>query len=147
MSEAKQFGIVLTEQFRIFPLVVVSTTTHVGVPSKGVPVIDEFILGRFLNGELEDIAIQSSDLSTQNQLKTILYSDAVEAEKRAADYFAAPPQLQRFHDGVRERLVPIYAVDEQDWEGRLVTLECVPRGGLPVAQSIPVSETDGVGAI
>ncbi|WP_448227508.1 hypothetical protein [Pseudoxanthomonas mexicana] len=122
----------VTEDFKVVPLVVVSTTTHVGVPVNDIPVIDSLILNRFLIGELEDVAVNLGDLSVHKRVKTVLYTTAQEAEDRASRYFSSPPQLDRFFKGIRERSVPIFAATDDDWDGRLVTLECVPAGGLPL---------------
>lgn len=134
VADLKRWDIDLPEDFKVTPLIVVSTSTHVGISAKGIPVIDEFILGRFLAGELDDVAIHGRDFTFQKRLKTIFYSNVQEAEAKAAEYFASPPQLQRFLKGVRRRVVPLHAIDEQDWEGRILTLECVLDGGLPIAQ-------------
>jgi len=137
--DVKRFGMHLTNGFKVVPLVVVSTSTHVGIPAKEVPVIDEHILGRFLDGELEDIAYQPQTPSSSKRSKTLFYSNAIEAEVYAPTYFASPPQIQRFIDGVRERVVPIFAISENDWEGRFVTLECVAGGGPLSIQGRPSS--------
>jgi hypothetical protein len=132
MADVRRLGMDLTEGFKVVPLVVVSTSTHVGVLAKEVSVIDEHILGRFLEGELEDIAYQPMAPSSSKLYKTVFYSNATEAEERAQAYFASPPQLKRFIDGVRGRVVPIYATNESDWPGYVVTMECV-AGGVPLS--------------
>lgn len=132
MADVKRLGMDLTEGFKIVPLVVVSTSTHVGIPAKEVSVIDEYILGRFLDGELEDIAYQPMAPSSSKRSKTIFYSTAAEAEERAQAYFGSPPQMKRFIDGIRGRVVPIYAANESDWPGYIVTMECV-AGGVPLS--------------
>lgn len=132
IADVKRFGMTLTEDFKVTPLVIVSTTTHVGIDAMTVPVIDEFILGRFLDGELDDIAYQSGDPASSKRFKTHFYFNAAEAEQRAPGYFASPPQMKRFIDGVRGRVVPIYAANESDWTGWIVTMECL-AGGVPLS--------------
>ena len=127
VADVARFGTKLSEHFKVVPLVVVSTSTHVGVPAKGVPIVDEFILGKFLEGELEDAGLDMSNLAVVKRIKRVFYSDVGEAEARVADYLAAPPQVQRLRDGVKVRLVPLHAISETDWEGLVLTLECVPR--------------------
>lgn len=127
-----RFGIYLADDFKVVPLIVVSTSTHVGIAALNVPVIDELILGRYLDGELEDIAYQVGDPDSSKRIKTIFYSNPAEAEERAPQYFASPPQLQRFIDGVRGRIVPIYAANDADWSAYIVMMECV-AGGVPLA--------------
>jgi hypothetical protein len=122
-----QLGVELDPNFKVVPLIVVSTSTHVGVPAKGVPVVDEYILGKFLEGELEDAGVDMRNMEVIERVKQVFYSDFGEAEARVADYLAAPPQVQRLRDGVRARLVPLYAIDENDWEGLVLTMECVPK--------------------
>lgn len=132
IEDARRLGMELTEDFKVNPLVIVSTSTHVGIAALNVPVIDEFILCRFLDGELEDIAYLPGDPASSKRFKTRFYSNAAEAEERAPGYFASPPQMKRFIDGVRGRVVPIYAVNESDWAGRTVTIDCV-AGGVPLS--------------
>lgn len=125
----RRFGIIVPNTFKVVPLVVVSTSTHVGVPAKGVSVIDEYILERFLAGELEDVAVQTERLDFLKRVKTLFYVDAVEAEARVAEYFAEPPQMGRFKRGVGAELTPMPPVDENDWEGAVVSLYCRPKEG------------------
>lgn len=123
----EQLGIRLDHDFEVLPLIVVSTSTHVGVPAKGVPVVDEYILGKFLDGELEDVGVDMRKVEVIDRIKRVFYSDSGEAEARVADYLASPPQVQRLRDGIRARLVPLYAIDENDWEALVLTMECVPK--------------------
>jgi hypothetical protein len=132
VSDVKRFGIDLTPDFSVLPLVVVSTSTHVGVPANGVPVIDEYILEKFLEGELEDVAITGNDFEIQKTVKTIFYTSAADAQAKAPQYFAAPPQVKRLLNGLKARVVPLHAINEHDWEGFVITLECVfSQGDVP----------------
>ncbi len=129
-EDVRSLGMALADNFKVEPLVIVSTTTHVGVPATTVSVIDEFILGRFLDGHIEDVAYHPADPASSQTLKTTFYSTAAEAEDRAPHYFASPPQLHRFLQGLRGRVVPIYATNAEDWAGHFVTLDCVAGGAL-----------------
>lgn len=140
VADVRRFGMRLADDFKVRPLVIVSTSTHVGIPALSVPVIDEFILGRFLDGELEDFAYQPNDPDASQRFKKLFYSNAIEAEERAPDYFASPPQMQRFIEGVRGRVVPIYAASDTDWVGRIVTMECV-AGGFPLSLKDQMTST------
>lgn len=132
VADVKRFGIDLSQDFDVLPLVIVSTSTHVGVPADGVPVIDEYILEKFLEGELEDVAVTGNDFEIKNRVKTIFYTDLADAEAKAPQYFASPPQVQRLIDGVTARVIPLHAIDENDWTGLVVTLECSPtQEGMP----------------
>jgi hypothetical protein len=124
--DVKRFGIDLPQDFQVIPLVIVSTSTHVGIASKGVAVIDELILERFINGEIEDQIIEGHDFAVQKRIKTLFYSDATEAQAKAQHYFSSPPQLKRFLNGMVNRIIPIHSINEQDWEGYFMTLDCLP---------------------
>jgi hypothetical protein len=128
-ADARRFGIELPQNFKVFPFVVVSTSTHVGIPANGVPVVDKYILERFLFGELEDALVQGEDLKIQERIKNSFYSNVAEAEEVAPAYFSAPPQVQRLLDGMRLHSTPIYALDEQDWEGCVEQFDCQPLQG------------------
>lgn len=136
VADAKRFGIDLPQDFNVISLVVVSTSTHVGVPVQGVPVIDEYILEKFLEGELEDVAVTGDDFEILKKVKTAFYTDMADAQAKAPQYFASPPQIQRLVNGIVVRIVPLYAINEQDWEGLVLTLECVPsQGSVPDAST------------
>lgn len=134
VASMQRFGFDLPLDFAAVPLVVVSTSTHVGVAVNEVPVVDEYILGRFFEGELEDVAVSGDSYEIQKTLKTVFYSSAEEAQTRAPEYFLKPPQTKRFIEGVRERLVPLHAVSANDWTGLVMTLECVPSPSGRVQQ-------------
>ncbi len=131
VADVRRFGIDLPQDFSIVRFVVVSSATHVGIPADGVPVVDEYILEKFLEGELDDVAVRGIDLEVQELVKTIFYTDLADAQAKAPQYFAQPPQVKRLLEGVVARIVPMHAIDEQDWQGVVVTLACEPRrGGL-----------------
>jgi hypothetical protein len=126
VTSVARLGIKLDEDFEVVPLAVVSTSTHVGIPAKGVPVVDKYILAKYLEGELEDECIDILHLAVAQRIKQVFYSDVAEAEARVVAYLAAPPQVQKLRDGVKVRFVPLHAISESDWEGLVLTLECVP---------------------
>ncbi|MCX2918730.1 hypothetical protein ORK51_00845 [Stenotrophomonas rhizophila] len=132
VADMARAGIKLSDDFKIHSLVIISTATHVGLAAMGIPVVDEFILGRYLAGELEDVAFQPSDPSSSKVFETVFYSTATEAEERAPAYFARPQQMQRFLAGVKGRVVPVPAASAEDWSGFFHTVECV-AGGVPIA--------------
>lgn len=136
IADIKKHGVDLPQDFKVIPLVVVSTTAHVGVPANGVPVVDEYILSRFLDGELEDVAIMGRSLAIKKTLKTVFYSDVGEAEARLAQYFSDPPQVRRLKAGVKGRMVPFHGIDDNDWQGMVFTLECVPTDPERAVQDV-----------
>ncbi len=138
VQDVIRFDLDLPKDFKVLPLVVISTSTHVGVSALGVPVIDIYILEKFLEGELEDVAVTGGDFAIQKTLKKIFYSDLADAEAKAPSYFASPPQVQHLVDGVVKRAVPLYPINEQDWTGLVIALDCVPskRYGLENAPGV-----------
>lgn len=127
VKDLTRFGITVPENFSVTPLIVVSTGTHVGVPANGVPVIDQYILAKFLEGELEHAAVSGPNFAIEQRTKDVFYTDIVDAEAKAPMYFASPPQVKRLIDGLCGRIVPIHAIGENDWEGFVISVECRPR--------------------
>ncbi|MDO8039199.1 hypothetical protein [Janthinobacterium sp. SUN137] len=129
VDSMRKFGWDISANFEVISLVITSSSSHVGFESQGVPVIDELILGRFFDGCIENVALAGDGLKVVKKINTIFYSTVEEAEKIATQYFKSPPQLERFFKGVQPRIVPIYPVDKDDWEGLISSFECFPLGG------------------
>ncbi|MBG0862629.1 hypothetical protein [Burkholderia sp. 9779_493] len=127
IKDVNRFGIKLPNDFRIFPLIVVSTSTHVGVPADGIAVIDEYIFSKFFEGQLEHAAVGGPHLAIQKIIKDIFYTDVDDAESKASIYFNSPPQLQHLINGLCARIVPLHAIGENDWEGYILTIDCNPH--------------------
>ena len=123
ITEMKQFGWCLSPEFRVYPLVAVSTIAHVGVSWNGVPVVDEFVLCRFFAGGYEDVGLDTGDFSVAQRIHRPFYANAAEAETGAARYFEQPPQLQQYADALQLREVPLYAVSADDWSGLMIDFE------------------------
>ena len=119
-TDMKQFGWNLPQTFQVYPLVAVSTVAHVGVPLRGVPVVDEFVLSRFFAGGYEKVGLVGGDFSIRETIFHPFYSSAAEAEEIAASYFKNPPQLQQYSDALQLRPVPLHPVTEDDWSGILM---------------------------
>jgi hypothetical protein len=125
--QVSPFGLELTNDFDVVPLVVLSTTAHVGVPAAGVPVIDILILSRFLDGYIETVAVTGEERTVARQHETYLYADAGHAEAIAPSYFERPPQIVPYAAGVQPRVVPLHPAGPNDWAGSIVVLDCTPN--------------------
>jgi len=123
IADMKPFGWDLPPEFRVYPLVAVSTVAHVGVSWDGVPVVDELVLDRFFAGGYEYAALDTSDLSIVRTIRRPFYANAAEAEAGAALYFEQPPQLQQYSEALQPRTIPMYAVSDDDWGGLMVDFE------------------------
>lgn len=142
VADIKQrFGFELPADFSVLPFIIVSTATHVGVPAKGVPVVDEYILGRYLDGELDDVAVQGVDFEILKTMKNVFYTNVFEAEARAAQYLTSPPQMQRLIKGVKGRGVPLPAISQGDWEGLVAEMQCRPTELATPQLENPPSDT------
>lgn len=131
VADARRLGMNLPIDFKVVHFVVVSSATHVGISADGVPVVDEYILDKFIEGELEDIAFEYNQLRVHERVKTIFYTDVADAQAKAPQYFARPPQVERLLEGLKARMVPIHKVADDDWRGLVLTVTCTPtRGGL-----------------
>lgn len=120
-------GIELPEKFRILPIVILNGSIHSGFEVDGVPVVDLYILNVFFSGELIDMARQYADGHIEHVKKRVLYSDADEASRIAAEYFSAPPQMEFVLSGMKKRWVPIAKVSDNDWAGMYLAFECSPQ--------------------
>lgn len=122
IKEMKHFGWDLPDDFKVHPLVAVSTVAHVGVPFEDVAVVDEHVLRGFFQGGNGVVGL-NQEMYIVDETRQAYYSDAGEAEACAAEYFAHPPQLQKYADALQPRLVHVYAVAKGDWHGEVVDLE------------------------
>lgn len=125
IEDVKRFGWTLPADFRIYPLVAVSTWAHVGVSASNVPVIDELVLQRFFAGKFTRLGLQFADMSVEQEIDEVFYASAEEAEATVALYFEAPPQLQQYTKNLVLTTVPLYAVSDTDWYGE--TLDFTQR--------------------
>lgn len=119
IGEMKRFGWTLPSDFRIYPLIAVSTWAHVGVVVDSVPVVDELVFQRFFAGKYSRVVLQA-DMTVAERIEKVLYESAEEAEFTAARYFEAPPQLKQYSDNLKLRKFPLYAVADDDWYGAMV---------------------------
>ena len=117
IDSMKGFGWDLAEDFVAHPLIVVSTVAHVGVSCNGVPVVDELVLERFFAGSFEKVGVDTKDFSVVERVRYPFYATANEAESVAATYFASPPQLKQYLEGLTLTQTPVYAVSDEDWGG------------------------------
>lgn len=123
IADMKQFGWHLAPEFRVYPLVAVSTVAHVGVSWDGVPVVDELVLERFFAGGYEDVGLDTNDFSVALRIHRPFYANAAEAEAGAPLYFEQPPQLQQYSKALQLRSVPMYSVSADDWYGFMFDFE------------------------
>lgn len=117
IDSMKVFGWDLAEDFVAHPLIVVSTVAHVGVSCDGVPVVDELVVERFFAGSFEKVGVDTKDFSIVKRVRYPFYATANEAESVAATYFASPPQLRQYLEGLTLTKTPVYAVSDEDWGG------------------------------
>ena len=118
----KKFEWNLPSDFSIFPLVAVSTIAHAGIPWDGVPVVDERILASFFSGGFQDALFSTMTFNVRNRAVRLFYRDAAEAEKISNTYFLSPPHLQKYHEQLSERTVPIYKISSDDWGGHIMDI-------------------------
>lgn len=120
IEELKKFGWTLPIDFRIYPMIAVSTWAHVGIPVNNVPVVDELVIQRFFDGKYRRVGLCTEKLSTKHSIEEAFYESATEAERTAAHYFSAPPQLKQYIDNLVLRKFRLYAFSEDDWEGEML---------------------------
>lgn len=123
IADMKQFDWDLPLEFHVHPLVAVNTVAHVGVPLNGVAIVDELVLDKFFQGGYDDVGLDCGDFSVLQRIHRPFYSNAAEAEARAALYFEHPPQLAQYIDALQLREVPMHAVTKHDWSGSMLDFE------------------------
>lgn len=117
-------GIHISPAFKILPIVVLNGSIYAGFEVDNVPIIDEYILNVFFQGELVDFALRHSNGNIEHIKKRIIYSSYEDAAKAAPEYFRSPPQMKAFWEGIKQRWVPIPDITEKDWKGIYLTFEC-----------------------
>lgn len=117
-------GIQVPQDFKILPIVILSGSIHAGFEVDDVPIVDEYILNVFFQGELIDFALRHSNGNMEHIKKRIIYTSYNDAAKIAPAYFRSPPQMEAFVKGIKPRWIPIVNISEKDWEGIYLTFEC-----------------------
>lgn len=122
-----QLGLELPENFSVLPVVILNSAIHCGIAVDGVPIVDEYILGVFFRGEFVEIAVDEAESEFRTVRKRVLYSSAEEASNVLAGFLSAPPQMEPLLAGLNRRWVPVPAINEADWSGLFLALDCVPN--------------------
>lgn len=127
-----QLNFELPEDFSIQPVVILNSAIHCGTAIDGVPIIDEHILSVFFRGKFVEIGISEGEAFRPIR-ERVLYTSAAEASRVLAQFFLSPPQMQPLIAGLRPRWVPVPAVNDTDWSGLFLALDCVPNLDPPTA--------------
>lgn len=124
-TRMQQVGLTLPTEFEVQPLVILNSAMHSGMPVECVPVVDEHILGVFLRGHMDEVAIRSPARGFQALRKKVFYTSLAEATKVLPKFLARPAQLEPLLAGLTHRWVQIPPVSEGDWTGLYSTLDCI----------------------
>jgi len=126
-----QLGLELPEKFSVLPVVIMNSAMHCGIAVDSVPIVDEYILGVFFRGEFVEVAVSDANGSIRPVRKRFLYTSPEEASQTLEDYLLSPPQIEPLLAGLDRRWVPVPAVNEEDWAGLFLALDCIPRVAPP----------------
>lgn len=119
-------GVVVSENFRVLPIVILNSAIHAGIEVDGVCIADMHILKIFFDGELVDIAMQDRHGEMKHLKKRVFYVDSKGASEVAEQYFRSPPQMEALKLGLRRSMIPILPLNEGDWVGAQNVFECMP---------------------
>lgn len=124
-TRMQQVGLTLPTEFEVQPLVILNSAMHSGIPVEGVPVVDEYILGVFLRGYMDEVAIRNPSRGFQTVKKKVFYTSLAEATEVLPSFLTCPAQLEPLLAGLTHRWVQIPPVSEGDWTGLYSTLDCI----------------------
>lgn len=143
-TRMRQVGVTLPQEFEVQPLVILNSAMHSGMPVECVPVVDEHILGVFLRGHMDEVAIRGSAGGFQALKKKVFYTSLVEATELLPGFLARPVQLEPLLAGLTPRWVQIPPVSEGDWTGLYSTLDCIIKmPGAPDEGEVPAAAASG----
>lgn len=129
-ARAAQVGLDLPEEYEVLPIVVLNAPFHAGIAVDDVPVVDEYILGVFFRGELVQVAVKDPGAGFNPIRKRVLYGSAEEGALALRAVMMAPPQMEPLLAGVSRQWVPFLPVNEEDWTGAYLALDCRPNVDL-----------------
>ncbi len=98
------------------PAVLTNQSLGVGFPIDGVPIVDDLILTRYLDGKWET-GVVFADGQKKSVAKTVqFYESEDEASEKIGDYLSNPPQINFLTQYVQPRAFPIPKNDDSDNE-------------------------------
>jgi hypothetical protein len=114
---------IMHSDIRLIPFIFTNHPYCVGFPIEGVPVVDRYILGRYIDaGEYDRYVLFEQNGTKTVGEKVIFYDTEKEAEDNLESYLLNPPQLELFKKFIRRRIFPIPALNEGDKNVAFVTL-------------------------
>lgn len=143
----KQVGLDLPEKFDVIPALVLNSAFHAGIPFDGVPIVDEYILSVFFRGEFTELATHSTEGGLNTVRKRVLYNSTDEGVETLEGFLMSPPQMQPLLRGIRKRWSPIHPVDDDDWMGLYLSVDCVPHIDMDDAAKALQQAEEAVGFV
>ena len=133
----EQAGFDMAADFSVKPVVVLNNAFGVGFSQEGVAVVDLYILERYFDGKLVNVASQDAVRGFAPLKATSFYESAEGAEKNISLYLDSPPQVGDLRGSTKLRWIPIPSVHDRDWSGVLVTFSCELDYGKLLSQNFP----------
>jgi hypothetical protein len=109
---------------KLIPFIFTNHPYCVGFPIENVPVVDRYILGRYIDtGEYDMFVLFKQNGSKTVGEKIVFYVTEEEAEDKLESYLLNPPQLKLFKKFITRRVFPIPLLNEEDKKAAYVTVD------------------------
>lgn len=109
---------------KLIPFIFTNHPYCVGFPIDDIPVVDRYILGRYIDSGEYDMFVLFEQNGTKNVgEKIVFYSTEEEAEKKIESYLFKPPQMELFKKFISHRIFPIPLLYEGDKKAAYVTVD------------------------
>lgn len=118
---------------RVVPVVVTNLSLGVGHSFNGVPVVDLFVLQKYIgDGVVEHNIYLDEHGNSIAQSRERLYTSEEEAERAIESYLKDPPQLRHYKSGLRLSPMPIQSVSSEDKPAYFIDLANNNSGAVPL---------------
>jgi hypothetical protein len=109
---------------KLIPFIFSNHPYCVGFPIEDVPVVDRYILGRYIDpGEYDRFVLFEINGTKTVGEKIVFYGTEEEAEDKLESYLLNPPQLELFKKFITYRSFPIPLLYEGDKEAAYVAID------------------------
>jgi len=104
------------QEIELIPFIITNTTLGVGYSINNVPVVDLFILNKFLEGTWDRMVMFDNKGNRQVGETVTFYTTEDEASSYIKEYLGSPPQLNMYKNHIKSVYFPHICFDENDFK-------------------------------